>query len=46
MSEKFSELSPTLIDFIGEQHIYFVGTAGAKGRVNVSPRGMDSLRPL
>ncbi|HDZ07957.1 pyridoxamine 5'-phosphate oxidase family protein [Pseudohongiella sp.] len=46
MSEKFSELSPALIDFIGEQHIYFVGTAGAEGRVNVSPKGMDSLRIL
>ncbi|OFE13086.1 pyridoxamine 5'-phosphate oxidase [Pseudohongiella acticola] len=46
MSEKFSELSPTLTDFIGEQHIYFVGTAGAEGRVNVSPKGMDSLRIL
>jgi hypothetical protein len=46
MSEKFSELSPELINFIGEQHIYFVGTAGAEGRVNVSPKGMDSLRVL
>lgn len=44
MSEKFSELSPELINFIAEQHIYFVGTAGAGGRVNVSPKGMDSLR--
>jgi hypothetical protein len=46
MSEKFSELSPALIDFIVEQHIYFVGTAGAEGHVNVSPKGMDSLRIL
>lgn len=46
MSEKFSDLSPELIKFIDEQHIYFVGTAGAEGRVNVSPKGMDSLRVL
>lgn len=46
MSQKFRELSPSLIDFIGEQHIYFVGTAGTGGHVNVSPKGMDSLRVL
>ncbi|MEX0741098.1 MAG: pyridoxamine 5'-phosphate oxidase family protein [Pseudohongiella sp.] len=46
MAEKFNELSPGLIDFIGKQHIYFVGTAGAEGHVNVSPKGMDSLRIL
>lgn len=41
--DKFSELSPKHIEFIGQQHIYFVGTAGAEGLVNVSPKGMDSL---
>lgn len=46
MSEKFSELSPALVEFIQHQHIYFVGTAGAEGRVNVSPKGMDSLRVI
>lgn len=46
MAEKFDHLSDKLIEFIGKQHIFFVGTAGAEGFVNVSPKGMDSLRVL
>ncbi|MDQ2078407.1 pyridoxamine 5'-phosphate oxidase family protein [Marinimicrobium sp. ABcell2] len=46
MSEKFEELLPKHTEFINAQHLYFVGTAGAEGRVNVSPKGMDSLRVL
>lgn len=44
MSEKFEQLAPQHIKFIEQQHIYFVGTAGAEGFVNVSPKGTDSLR--
>ncbi|PWJ55552.1 pyridoxamine 5'-phosphate oxidase [Dyadobacter jejuensis] len=32
--------------FIASQKLFFVGTAAAKGTVNVSPKGMDSLRVL
>lgn len=32
--------------FIQNQKMFFVGTAGAVGRVNVSPKGMDTLRIL
>ncbi len=32
--------------FIEQQKIFFVGTAGCEGQVNVSPKGMDSLRIL
>jgi hypothetical protein len=46
MAEKFSELSSSLINFIEKQHMFFVGTARATGTVNVSPKGMDSLRIL
>lgn len=46
MAQQFSELSTKHIEFINEQHIYFVGTAGAQGFVNVSPKGMDSLRVI
>lgn len=46
MAEQFSELSDRLIEFIGQQKIFFVGTAAADGRVNVSPKGQDSLRVL
>jgi len=44
MGQKFTELSDKVTDFIKEQHIYFVATAAADGRVNISPKGLDSLR--
>lgn len=46
MGKKFTEISPRLISFIQEQKIFFVGTAAEEGRVNVSPKGMDSLRVI
>ena len=46
MAEQFSELSDELIRFIEAQKIFFVGTAAPNGRVNVSPKGQDSLRVL
>jgi len=39
-----SKLNTTLRNFIQRQHLFFVATAAADGRVNVSPKGMDSLR--
>ncbi|WP_339806864.1 pyridoxamine 5'-phosphate oxidase family protein [uncultured Marinobacter sp.] len=44
MAKQYPELSPKLIEFISEQKMFFVGTAGAEGLVNVSPKGLDSLR--
>lgn len=44
MAEQFEQLNDKHVDFIQQQHLYFVGTAGAEGFVNVSPKGMDSLR--
>ena len=44
MSEQFEALNDKHIEFIQQQHLYFVGTAGAEGFVNVSPKGMDSFR--
>lgn len=46
MAKQFDSLSDLLTRFIEAQHIFFVGTAGPEGRVNVSPKGMDSLRVL
>jgi hypothetical protein len=46
MAEFFEQLDPDHISFIEQQHIFFVGTAAKDGRVNVSPKGMDSLRIL
>lgn len=44
MGKQYSEIPDKLKKFIEEQKIFFVGTAVADGRVNVSPKGMDSLR--
>ena len=46
MGQKFSELNDRHIDFIRKQKLFFVATAAPDGRVNVSPKGMDSLRVL
>lgn len=44
MGKRYAELSDKLIEFIQAQRIFFVGTATADSRVNLSPKGMDSLR--
>jgi len=46
MAKQFEDLSDDHRDFIAAQHLFFVATAAATGRVNVSPKGMDSLRVL
>ena len=46
MSDIFEKLEADHISFIEKQHIFFVGTAGSEGFVNVSPKGMDSFRVL
>ena len=46
MAKFFESITPELYEFIGQQKIFFTGTAAAEGRVNVSPKGMDSLRVL
>jgi hypothetical protein len=46
MAKQYTELSTQLIEFIAAQKIFFVGTATADSRVNVSPKGMDSLQVL
>jgi len=42
--DHFDSLQEKQIEFIQKQKLYFIGTAGAEGRVNVSPKGLDSLR--
>ena len=44
MAKQYDSLTADLQQFIDQQKIFFVGTAGCEGRVNVSPKGMDSLR--
>jgi len=41
-----SKLNATLIDFIQAQQLFFVATATADGRMNMSPKGLESLRVL
>jgi hypothetical protein len=46
MAEQFPALSEDLITWIDQQPIFFVGTAAKDGRVNLSPKGQDSLKVL
>ena len=46
MGQQYSELSDKLVTFVEQQKIFFVGTATADSKVNISPKGMDSLRVI
>jgi len=46
MGKKYNEITAELQAFIEAQKLFFVGTAAAEGRINVSPKGMDTLRVL
>jgi len=46
MGKKYPEIEAKQIEFIQQQHIFFVGSATADSRINISPKGMDSLRVL
>ena len=42
----YTQLNDKLTDFIVRQKLFFVATADHDGRINVSPKGADSLRVL
>jgi hypothetical protein len=44
MGQRYSELTPELTRFIWEQNMFFVASAPVEGHVNVSPKGLDTLR--
>ena len=46
MAKRFDALTDKHIDFIQQQQLYFIATAGASGYVNVSPKGVDTLRVI
>lgn len=46
MARRFDRLGDDHIAFINAQPLFFTGSAAPTGRVNVSPKGMDSLRIL
>lgn len=46
MAKFFDELDPKHIKFIEDQKMFFVATAPKDGRINLSPKGLDSFRVL
>ncbi len=46
MAKFYETLTPALQQFIAEQKIFFVATAPREGRINLSPKGMDTFRCL
>lgn len=46
MAQQFEALNEDHIAFIERQLVFFVGTGAADTTINVSPKGMDSLRVL
>lgn len=44
--QRFRKLNRQLTQFIEQQKMFFVGTAAADGRVNLSPKGADTLRVI
>ena len=46
MGKILTKLSTSLKEFIQEQQMFFVATAPSNGKVNLSPKGMDTLRIL
>jgi hypothetical protein len=46
MAKRFDSLAEQHIQFIAKQKVFFVGTAAADSRVNISPKGMDTLRVI
>ena len=43
---KFARIEESLRSFIEEQKVFFVGTAAPHGRVNIAPKGMETLRVM
>ena len=46
MAKFYTRLDEGLQRFIGEQKVFFTATAPAEGRINLSPKGMDTFRCL
>jgi len=44
MAKFYPALIEELVAFIQRQHIFFVASAPANGRINISPKGLDALR--
>ena len=46
MAKRIDHITSELKGFIKKQKIFFVGTAAEEGRVNISPKGIDTFRVL
>ena len=46
MADFFDQLEDKHIDFIKQQQMFFVATAPKEGRINLSPKGLDTFRVL
>ena len=46
MAKQFRAFTDDHTSFIAAQHIFFVATTAPAARINLSPKGMDSLRVL
>ena len=46
MGKFYTEITPELKQFISEQQMFFTAAAAATGRINLSPKGIDTLRQL
>ena len=46
MAKFYTRLDEGLQSFIGEQKMFFTATAPVEGRINLSPKGMDTFRCL
>ena len=44
MGKQYPSINEKLTDFIIHQQIFFIATAATDGSINLSPKGMDSLR--
>lgn len=46
MGKRFNEIPERQIEFIQKQKLFFVGSAASDGRVNISPKGMNTFRVI
>lgn len=46
MGKRLDHIPSEIATFIKEQKMFFVGTAAEEGRVNISPKGIDTFRVL
>ena len=46
MGKRFDQIGKSHRKFIEAQRMFFVGSAAPDGRVNISPKGLDSLRVM